>query len=339
MNPTQTPTGTHNSLFTPKLATIVKNNSLNSRKLGCVLLTSFSKPNAETRYLVLLVLESTCRYFDDGESSLLDERQLRELTSFSDVVMALASRVNVDLRNAKWTGDVNKDVQMMYTQIIINLTSFLLDNSPCDSRLVVDALQSSLPSARTFVYATDVEELWAYVESAAERCAIWYPHGMRIIEQEEPKRYKKILSKLNSGLKCVRKTRGRGTAKRAEKEGEGAGGEGCGQSGASMDGGDGDSGASTSRLRLNIQNYGLGRLDSPLIVSGLGSGYGSGFELGLSSGSRSGDIWNLEEPTEIWFLTCGLMNYSCSKTDQSERDKGYAGAQKIARTLGPKSCT
>ncbi|KAB5589649.1 hypothetical protein CTheo_6904 [Ceratobasidium theobromae] len=242
MNHTQPPI--HNTLFTPNLATLVRENSLNSRKLGCVLLTSFSKPTTKTRYLVSLVLESTCRYFDNEESSLLDERQLGEIIYFSDVVMALASRVGVDLRNAKWTGDTAKNVQMMYTQIIIKLTRFLLDNSPCSFRPVVDALQSSLRSARTFVCTTDVEELWSYVESAAERCGIWYPHRTRIVEQEEPTRYKKMMSKLNSGLKCVRKTRGRGMEKRAEKEGEGAGDEGLGKSGGSMDGGDSDSGVS-----------------------------------------------------------------------------------------------
>ncbi|KAB5590863.1 hypothetical protein CTheo_5706 [Ceratobasidium theobromae] len=243
MNPIQTPT--RNSLFTPKLATIVKNNSLNSRKLGCVLLTAFSKPTTKTRYLVSLVLESTCRYLSGETFPLLDERQLREIIHFSDAVMALASRVEVDLRDAKWTGDATEDVHMMYMQITIKLTSFLLDNSSGDSQIMMDTLQSSLRSARTFLCTTDADQLWAYVGSASERCGIWYPHGTKIVGQEEPTRYEKMVSKLSSGLKYVRKGKGRGKEMGKQIESTRVG---CGRSGASVDGVESDSGVSVGEI-------------------------------------------------------------------------------------------
>ncbi|KAB5587724.1 hypothetical protein CTheo_8835 [Ceratobasidium theobromae] len=213
-------TPSKHALLNRNLTIAVSLTTFSCHKLGRILLATFPMPTSNTRYLVSLVLESTCRYFQEEEKPLIDDHHLREIAEFSDSVMALAARLEVDLRNERWTGQKLEDVRMMYTRIIFKFTNFLLDNTSGDPQVMIDGLTSSLHSAQTYLSTTDAMVLWNDVVYTAKHWEIWYAHSTTMPSPEDPTKLEKMMLKLSSGWRNVMKGSGRGkrVGKRVEKK-------------------------------------------------------------------------------------------------------------------------
>ncbi|KAH7335978.1 hypothetical protein B0J17DRAFT_719643 [Rhizoctonia solani] len=123
------------SIYTPSLSS--RTSHISSYELAHILLTSFSKPSAESRHLVSLILQSVDEYTSSGSQGLIDDADLKLVSTRSDLVMAVASRVEVDLKNKAWTGGMMKDVKGMYHSIVFKLMEYLIKTTGDDVLMAV----------------------------------------------------------------------------------------------------------------------------------------------------------------------------------------------------------
>lgn len=115
--------------------------------------------------------------------------------------MALATRLEVNLKNEAWTGNVVKDVQMMYTRIVFKLTDFLLDTTVSriiitllqkidslvqagDPRAAVIAVRATLEDARHYLSTSDTRTVEHDIAVTASKYGISYVK-MATIEDNE----------------------------------------------------------------------------------------------------------------------------------------------------------
>ncbi|KAB5593180.1 hypothetical protein CTheo_3343 [Ceratobasidium theobromae] len=173
---TTTPT-----IYTPLLSS--RKYPLSCSEIAHILLTAFSKPSGENRYLVSLILQSIHNYFEE-EAQLIENKHLEAVACLSDSLMALATRLEVNLKNEAWTGNVVKDVQMMYTRIVFKLTDFLLDTTAGDPRAAVIAVRATLEDARHYLSTSDTRTVEHDIAVTASKYGISYVK-MATIEDNE----------------------------------------------------------------------------------------------------------------------------------------------------------
>ncbi|KAB5590562.1 hypothetical protein CTheo_5987 [Ceratobasidium theobromae] len=173
---------TTSTIYTPLLSS--RQYPLSCSEIAHILLTAFSKPSGESRYLVSLVLQSIHNYFEEEDQPLIEEKHLEAVACVSDSLMALATRLEVNLKNEAWTGNSVKDVEMMYTRVVFKLTDFLLDTTAGDPRAAVVAVRATLEDARRYLSISDTRMVQRDISFTASKFGISYPKVATIEDDE-----------------------------------------------------------------------------------------------------------------------------------------------------------
>ncbi|KAG8763170.1 hypothetical protein FRC11_005708, partial [Ceratobasidium sp. 423] len=101
------PTTHPTSIYTPSLSS--RTSPLSCSELAHIILTSFSKPSPESRRLVSFILRSMHEYSAAGNWGLISASDLKLVSTRLDLVLAVASRLEVDLKNKAWSGNLLAD--------------------------------------------------------------------------------------------------------------------------------------------------------------------------------------------------------------------------------------
>ncbi|KAH7335945.1 hypothetical protein B0J17DRAFT_630165 [Rhizoctonia solani] len=210
------------SIYTPSLSS--RTSHISSYELAHILLTSFSKPSAESRHLVSLILQSVDEYTSSGSQCLIDDADLKLLSTRSDLVMAVASRVEVDLKNKAWTGDMMKDVKGMYHSIVFKLMEYLIKTTGDDVLMAVSLVCSTLAGTRQYLATSTTCAIEHDIAMTARKYGISYTREATIGGNEvglssgprEPVVDEGRVVKTKAGLRSVFKLR-KSWGKKVEK--------------------------------------------------------------------------------------------------------------------------
>ncbi|CAE6481513.1 unnamed protein product [Rhizoctonia solani] len=176
------PTTHTTSIYTPSLSS--RTSHISSYELAHILLTSFSNPSTESRHLVSLILQSMDEYTSSGSQCLIDDDDLKLVSNRSDLVMAVASRVEVDLKNKAWTGDLMTDVKRMYHGIVFKLMEFLIKTAGDDVLAAVSLVCSTLADTRRYLSTSTTRTIERDIAMTAHKYGISYSRETTIESDE-----------------------------------------------------------------------------------------------------------------------------------------------------------
>ncbi|CAE6481530.1 unnamed protein product [Rhizoctonia solani] len=160
------------SIYTPSLSS--RTSHISSYELAHILLTSFSNPSTDSRHLVSLILQSMDEYTSSGSQCLIDDDDLKLVSTRSDLVMAVASKVEVDLKNKAWTGDLMTDVKRMYHSIVFKLMEFLIKTAGDDVLAAVSLVCSTLADTRRYLATSTTRRIERDITMTAHKYGISY---------------------------------------------------------------------------------------------------------------------------------------------------------------------
>ncbi|CAE6515454.1 unnamed protein product [Rhizoctonia solani] len=203
------PTTHTTSIYTPSLSS--RTSHISSHELAHILLTSFSNPSTESRHLVSLILQSMDEYTSSGSQCLINDDDLKLVSTRSDLVMAVASRVEVDLKNKAWTGDLMTDVKRMYHSIVFKLMEFLIKSTGDNILAAVSVVYSTLPDTRQYLATSTTHTVERDIAMTARKYGISYARETTIERNEvgrssvpqEPVAEERRVIKMNTGLRSV----------------------------------------------------------------------------------------------------------------------------------------
>ncbi|CAE6533561.1 unnamed protein product, partial [Rhizoctonia solani] len=176
------PTTYLTSIYTPSLSS--RTSHLSCSELAHIILTSFSKPSAESRQLVSFILQSVHEYSDAGSRGLIDDDGLKLVSTRSDLVMAVASRLEVDLKNKAWSGDLLADVRSMYNRIIFRVMQFLIETAGDNVLAAVNVVRSTLADTRHYLATSSTRTIERDIATTARKYGISYTREVTIESKE-----------------------------------------------------------------------------------------------------------------------------------------------------------
>ncbi|KAG8728869.1 hypothetical protein FRC11_010059, partial [Ceratobasidium sp. 423] len=176
------PTTHPTSIYTPSLSS--RTSHLSCSELAHIILTSFSKPSTESRQLVSFILQSVHEYSDAGSWGLIDDDNLKLVSTRPDLLMAVASRLEVDLKNKAWSGDLLADVRSMYNHIIFKLMQFLIETSGDNVLAAVNVVRSTLANTRRYLATSSTRTIERDIARTARKYGISYTREATIEGEE-----------------------------------------------------------------------------------------------------------------------------------------------------------
>ncbi|CAE6405106.1 hypothetical protein ACGC1H_000088 [Rhizoctonia solani] len=206
---------THPSIYTSSLSSHISSpiSPLSCSELAHIILTSFSKQSTEGRQLVSFILQSVHEYSAAGSISrgLIGDDDLKLVATWSDLLMAVASRLEVDLKNGAWTGDLLTDVRRMYNSIIIKLMGFFIKTAGDGVLLAINVLRSTLADTHHYLATSTTCTIERNIAITARKYNISYAQpvmitGNRISMSPRPVDEARVV-KMKTGFKSTFKLR------------------------------------------------------------------------------------------------------------------------------------
>ncbi|CAE6385528.1 unnamed protein product [Rhizoctonia solani] len=175
---------THPSIYTSSLSSHISSptSPLSCSELAHIILTSFSKQSTEGRQLVSFILQSVDEYSSAGSIScgLISDDDLKLIATWSDLLMAVASRLEVDMKNKAWTGDFLTDVRRMYNSIIMKLMEFFIKTAGDGVLFVINILGSTLADTRHYLAVSTTSTIERNIAITARKYGISYAQQVTI---------------------------------------------------------------------------------------------------------------------------------------------------------------
>ncbi|KAJ1305776.1 hypothetical protein OPQ81_010506 [Rhizoctonia solani] len=97
--------------------------------------------------------------------------------------MAVASRLEVDLKNEVWSGDLLMDVRRMYHRIIFRIMQFLIETSGGSPLLAVNIVRSTLANTRLYLATSTTRSVERDIAITARKHGISYTREAMIEDE------------------------------------------------------------------------------------------------------------------------------------------------------------
>ncbi|CAE6485909.1 unnamed protein product [Rhizoctonia solani] len=175
------------SILTPSLSSHISSpiSPLSCSELAHIILTSFSKPSVESCQLVSLILQSVHEYSAGAISrGLISDDDLKLVATWSDLLMIVASRLEIDLKNRAWSGDLLTDVRRMYNSIIIKLMEFFIMSAGDGVLMAINVLRSTLADTRHYLATSTTCAIERNIAITARKYGISYAREVKITGDE-----------------------------------------------------------------------------------------------------------------------------------------------------------
>ncbi|KDN38477.1 hypothetical protein RSAG8_09462, partial [Rhizoctonia solani AG-8 WAC10335] len=124
--------------------------------------------------------------------------------------MAVASRLEVDLRNKAWSGDLLTDVRRMYNSIVIKLMEFFIRAAGDGVLMVINVLRSTLADTRHYLATSTTHTIEHDIAITARKYGISYTREITIeddkigVPSSPPRKVDEVrVVKMKTGLKSA----------------------------------------------------------------------------------------------------------------------------------------